>query len=69
MCSGVLQISSASGFCYLIFIGSLSVRLDLSDYKLLIIGQVKLDSVGVTIAKLSYKYGLSRTNQNQAFCY
>ena len=26
-------------------------------------------SFGVTIAKLSYKYGLLRTNQIQAFCY
>jgi len=59
----------ASSICHLIFIGSLTVRLDLFDHKLLVIGQVKLDSVGVTIAKLSYKYGLLRTNQNQAFCY
>ena len=30
-------------------------------YKLLVIGQVKSDSFGVTKAKLSYKYGLLRT--------
>ena len=65
MCSGVLKISPACG----IFIGPLTDRLDLSDYKLLVIGQVKLDSFGVTIAKLSCKYGLLRANQNQAFCY
>ena len=41
----------ASGICYLIFIGSLTVRFDLSDYELLVIGQVKLDTFGVTIAK------------------
>ena len=29
----------------------------LSDYKLLVIGQIKSDSFGVTIAKLSYKMG------------
>ena len=29
-------ISLASGICYLIFIGSLTVRFDLSDYKLLV---------------------------------
>ena len=65
------QISLAGGICYLIFIGSLTVRFDLSDYncKLLVIGQVKSDSFGVTVAKLSYKYGLFRTNQIQAFCY
>ena len=28
------QISLASGICYLIFIGSFTVRFDLSDYKL-----------------------------------
>ena len=38
-------------------------------YTLLVIGQVKSDSFGVTKAKLSYKYGLLRTNQIQAFCY
>ena len=42
------EISLASGICYLIFIGSLTVRFDLSDYKLLVIGQVKSDSFGVT---------------------
>ena len=46
------QISLASGICYLIFIGSLTVRFDLSNYKLLVIGQVKSDSFGVTVAKL-----------------
>ena len=46
------QISLASGICYLIFIGSLTVRFDQSDYKLLVIGQVKSDSFGVTVAKL-----------------
>ena len=35
----------------MIFIGSLTVRFDLSDYELLVIGQVKLDTFGVTIAK------------------
>ena len=49
------QISLASGICYLIFIGSLTVGFDLSDYKLLVIGLVKLDSFKVTIAKLSFK--------------
>ena len=63
------QISLASGICYLIFIGSFTVRFDLSDYKLLVVGQVESDSFGVTKAKLSYKYGLLRTNQIQAFCY
>ena len=53
----------------MIFIGSLTVQFDLSDYKLLIIRQVKSDSFGVTIVKLSYKYGLLRTNQIQTFCY
>ena len=48
-----------SGSCYLIFIGSLTVQFDLSDYKLLIIRQVKSDSFGVTIVKLSY-------NKNQS---
>ena len=42
------EISLASGICFLIFIGSLTVRFDLSDYKLLVIGQVKSDSFGVT---------------------
>ena len=42
------EISLASGICYLIFIGSLTVRFDLSDYKLPVIGQVKSDSFGVT---------------------
>ena len=42
------EISLASGICYLIFIGSLNVRFDLSDYRLLVIGQVKSDSFGVT---------------------
>ena len=46
-------------------IGSLTVRFDLSDYKLLVIGRVQSDSFGVTIAQLSYKYGLLRTNQIQ----
>ena len=46
------QISLASGICYLTFIGSLTVRFDQSDYKLLVIGQVKSDSFGVTVAKL-----------------
>ena len=32
-----------------IFIGSLTVRFDLSDYKFLVIGQIKQDSFGVTI--------------------
>ena len=48
-------ISLASGICHLIFIGSFTVRFDLSDYKLLVIGQVKSDSFKVTIAKLSSK--------------
>ena len=43
------EISLASGICYLIFIGSLIVRVDLSDYKFLVIGQVKSDSFGVII--------------------
>ena len=42
------EISLASGICYLIFTGSLTVRFDLSDYKLLVIGQVKSGSFGVT---------------------
>ena len=63
------KISLACGISYLIFTGSLTVRFDLSDYKLLVIGQVKSDSFGVKIAKLSYKYGLLRTNQKQAYCY
>ena len=42
------EISLASGICYLIFIGSLTVRFELSDYKLPVIGQVKSDSFGVT---------------------
>ena len=36
----------------MIFIDSLTVRFDQSDYKLLVIGQVKSDSFGVTVAKL-----------------
>ena len=51
------KIILASGIFYLIFIGSLTIRFDLSDYKLLLIGRVKSDSFEVTIAKLSYKYG------------
>ena len=58
------EMSLASGICYLIFIGSLTVRFDLSDYKLLVIGQF-----WSYMAKLSYKYGLLRTNHFQAFCY
>ena len=46
------QISLASGICYLIFIGSLTVRFDQSGYKLLVIERVKSDSFGVTVAKL-----------------
>ena len=54
----------ASSICYLIFISSLTVRFcDLSDYKLLVNGQVKSDNFGFTIAKFSYKYGLLRTSQ------
>ena len=41
----------------------------LSDYKLLLIGQVKSDSFEVANPKLSYKYGRLRTNQIQASCY
>ena len=41
--------SLGNGICYLIFIGSLTVRFDLSDFKLLVIGHVKSDSFGVTI--------------------
>ena len=53
----------ASGICYLIFVGSLTVLFHLTDYKLLVIGQVEPDSFGVIIiAKLSYKYGPLRTN-------
>ena len=48
----VVKFHWRSGICYLIFIGSLTVRIDLSDYKLVIIGQVKSDSFGVTIAKI-----------------
>ena len=60
----------ASGICYLIFVGSLTVLFDLTYYKLLVIGQVEPDSFGVIIiAKLSYKYGPLRTNLIQAFCY
>ena len=33
------QTSMAYGICYLVFIGSITVRFDLSDYKLLVIGQ------------------------------
>ena len=38
------QTSMACGICYLVFIGSITVRFDLSDYKLPVIGQVKSDS-------------------------
>ena len=30
--------------CYLVFIGSIAVRFDLSDYKLQVIGELKSDS-------------------------
>ena len=50
-------------------IGSLTVRFDLCFHKLLVKGQVKSDSFGVTVAKLSYKYGPLRTSQIQEFCY
>ena len=42
----------------------LTVRFDLSDCKLLVIGQF-----GTAPAKLSNKQGLLRTNQIRAFCY
>ena len=58
------QISLASGICYLIFIGSLTVRLHAPGNRTRQIGQFR-----VIVAKLSYKYGLLRTNQIQAFCY
>lgn len=45
----------------------LTVQFDLSDYKQLVIGQVKLDSFGGAIAKLNNKQGLLRTNQISAF--
>ena len=48
MCYGV-RISLDNGIGYLIFIGSLTVRFDLSDFQLLVIGHVKSDSFGVTI--------------------
>ena len=38
-----------------------NLSLGIFYYKLLVIGQVKSDSFGVTKAKLSYKYGLLRT--------
>ena len=44
-----------------------SLVLKLPDYKLPVIGQLKSDRFGVTIAKLNYKYGLLRTNQIQEF--
>ena len=50
------KISLASGICYLIFIGSLTVRFDLCNYKVLVIGQVR-------------STGLLRTNHIQAFYY
>ena len=62
-------VKLVSGSWYLIFIGSLTVRFDLSDFKLPVIGQVKSDSFGITKAKLGYEDGLLRTNQIQAFCY
>ena len=46
----------ACGICYLVFIGSLTVRFDLSDYKLLVIGQIKLDSFGVGIASSKWHF-------------
>ena len=58
-------MSPASDISYLIFIGSF----DLCCHKLLVNGQVKSDSFGVTVAKLSYKYGLLRTSQIQEFCF
>ena len=48
MCYGV-RISLDNGIGYLIFIGSLTVRFDLSDFQLPVIGHVKSDSFGVTI--------------------
>ena len=58
MCYVVEMISLASGICYLILIGPLTVRLcDLFDYKRLVIGQVKSDSFGVTTAKLATNMG------------
>ena len=39
----VVKFNMASDICYLIFIGSLTVRFDLSDYncKLLVIGTIR----------------------------
>ena len=59
---------SNSNICCLIVIGRLDVRFDLSDYKQLLIGQVRLDSSGAASAKISNKQGMLRTNQIQAFC-
>ena len=50
-------ISFASIICILIFIGCLTAQFDLSDHKLLVVVSVKSDSVDVSIAKLSTKYG------------
>ena len=67
-CALWLIFIGLNGIYYLIFIGSLTLQFVLSDYKLLLTtayGYI----FGVTIAKLSYKYGLLRTNQIQEFCY
>ena len=57
-------ISLASGICYLIFIGSLTVRLQASGNWTGQVGQF-----WSYIAKLSYNYGLLRSNHIQAFCH
>ena len=58
----------ASGISYLIFIGSLTVRFHLSDYKLLVIdtikNEVKVISMNIKVTSmqntLSYEFGCER---------
>lgn len=47
----------ANNICYLVLIGCLTVGIDPSNYKLLVIRQVKWDIFGAAIAKLSNKQG------------
>jgi len=59
-----------SGYLYSFFIGYPAVRLNLSDYKHLEIGQVKSDSLSSIMAvQLRNKERLLRTNQTGEFCY
>ena len=57
---------SNSNICCLIFIGRLDVRFDLSDYKQLLIGQVKSDSFGAASAKLSNKIGAVKNQSDSS---